>query len=47
MTLRDFLKANKSLTSFKKAYHARSSTKITYRQIETNLLTAGEYLCRI
>ena len=47
MTLRDFLKANKSLTSFKKAYHARSSTKITYRQIEANLLTAGEYLCRI
>ena len=47
MTLRDFLKANKSLTNFKKAYHVRSSTKITYRQIEANLLTAGEYLCRI
>ena len=47
MTLRDFLKANKSLTNFKKAYHARSSTKITYRQIEANLLTAGEDLCRI
>ena len=42
MTLRDFLKANKSLTSFKKAYHERSKTKITYRQIEANLLTAGE-----
>lgn len=42
MTLRDFLKANKSLTHFKKMYHARSSTKITYRQIEANLLTAGE-----
>ena len=42
MTLRDFLKANKSLTSFKKVYHERSKTKITYRQIEANLLTAGE-----
>ena len=42
MTLRDFLKANKSLTSFKKTYHERSNTKITYRQIEDNLLTAGE-----
>ena len=42
MTLRDFLKANKSLTSFKKTYHERSKTKITYRQIEANLLTAGE-----
>ena len=42
MTLRDFLKANKSLTDFKKLYHKRSKTKITYRQIEANLLTAGE-----
>ena len=42
MTLRDFLKANKSLTNFKKLYHERSKTKITYRQIEANLLTAGE-----
>ena len=42
MTLRDFLKANKSLTKFKKLYHERSNTKITYCQIETNLLTAGE-----
>ena len=42
MTLRDFLKANKSLTKFKKLYHERSKTKITYRQIEANLLTAGE-----
>ena len=42
MTLRDFLKANKSLTSFKNTYHERSKTKITYRQIEANLLTAGE-----
>lgn len=42
MTLRDFLKANKSLTKFKKLYHERSNTKITYRQIEANLLTAGE-----
>ena len=42
MTLRDFLKANKSLTSFKEMYHERSKTKITYRQIEANLLTAGE-----
>ena len=42
MTLRDFLKANKSLTSFKKVYHERSKTKITYHQIEANLLTAGE-----
>ena len=42
MTLRDFLKANKSLTDFKKLYHERSKTKITYRQIEANLLTAGE-----
>ena len=42
MTLRDFLKANRSLTSFKKAYHERSNTKITYRQIEANLLIAGE-----
>ena len=42
MTLRDFLKANRSLTSFKKAYHERSNTKITYRQIEANLLTAGK-----
>ena len=42
MTLRDFLKANRSLTSFKKAYHERSKTKITYRQIEANLLIAGE-----
>lgn len=40
MTLRDFLKANRSLISFKKAYHERSKTKITYRQIEINLLTA-------
>ena len=39
MILRDFLKANRSLTSFKKAYHERSKTKITYRQIEINLLT--------
>lgn len=39
MTLRDFLKDNKSLTSFKKAYHERSKTKITYCQIEANLLT--------
>ena len=42
MTLRDFLKANKSLTEFKKMYHELSKTKITYRQIEANLLTAGE-----
>lgn len=42
MTLRDFLKDNGSLTSFKKAYHERNKTKITYRQIEANLLTAGE-----
>ena len=42
MTLRDFLKVNKSLTKFKKLYHERSNTKITYRQIEVNLLTAGE-----
>ena len=42
MTLRDFLKANKSLTSFKKVYHERSKTKITYRQIEANLLTTEE-----
>ena len=42
MTLRDFLKANKSLTDFKKLYHERSKTKITYLQIEANLLTAGE-----
>lgn len=42
MTLRDFLKADKSLTKFKKLYHERSNTKITYRQIEANLLTAGE-----
>ena len=42
MTLRDFLKANKSLTEFKKIYHELSKTKITYRQIETNLLIAGE-----
>ena len=42
MTLRDFLKANKSLTKFKKLYHERSNTKITYCQIEANLLTAGE-----
>ena len=42
MTLRDFLKANKSLTKFKKLYHERSNTKITYRQIEANLLTARE-----
>ena len=42
MTLRDFLKANKSLTSFKKTYHERSKTNITYRQIEANLLTARE-----
>ena len=42
MTLRDFLKANKSLTDFKKLYHKLSKTKITYRQIEANLLTAGE-----
>ena len=47
MTLRDFLKANKSLTDFKRLYHERSKTNITYRQIETNLLTAKEYLCRI
>ena len=37
MTLRDFLKANKSPTSFKKTYHVRSSTKITYRQIRVSL----------
>ena len=42
MTLRDFLKANKSLTDFKSLYHERSKTRITYRQIEANLLTAGE-----
>ena len=42
MTLRDFLKANKSLTNFKKLYHERSKSKITYRQIEANLLTAEE-----
>ena len=42
MTLRDFLKANKSLTDFKKLYHERSKTKITYRQIEANLLTTEE-----
>ena len=42
MTLRDFLKANKSLTDFKKLYHKRSKTKITYRQIEANLLTTEE-----
>lgn len=42
MTLRDFLKANGALIKFKKLYHERSKTKITYRQIETNLLTAGE-----
>lgn len=42
MTLRDFLKANKALITFKKLYHERSKTKITYRQIEANLLTAGE-----
>ena len=42
MTLRDFLKTNKSLTKFKKLYHEQSNTKITYRQIETNLLTARE-----
>ena len=42
MTLRDFLKANKSLTKFKKLYHEQSNTKITYRQIEANLLIAGE-----
>lgn len=42
MTLRDFLKANKCLIKFKKLYHERSNTKITYRQIEANLLTAGE-----
>ena len=42
MTLRDFLKANKSLTDFKRLYHERSKTNITYRQIEANLLTAGE-----
>lgn len=42
MTLRDFLKANKSLTKFKKLYHERSKPKITYRQIEANLLTAEE-----
>ena len=42
MTLRDFLKANKSLIKFKKLYHERSNTKITYCQIEANLLTAGE-----
>ena len=47
MTLRDFLKANRSLTSFKKIYHEWSKTKITYRQIEANLLTAGEDFCRI
>ena len=39
MTLRDFLKANKALIKFKEAYHERSKIKITYRQIETNLLT--------
>ena len=37
MTLRDFLKANKSLTSFKKVYHERSETKITYHQIRVSL----------
>ena len=42
MTLRDFLKANKSQKKNKKLYHERSNTKITYRQIEANLLTAGE-----
>ena len=42
MTLRDFLKANKSLINFKRLYHERSKTNITYRQIEANLLTAGE-----
>lgn len=42
MTLRDFLKANKALIAFKKLYHERSKTKITYRQIEADLLTAGE-----
>ena len=42
MTLRDFLKANKSLTDFKRLYHERSKTNITYRQIEANLLTAEE-----
>lgn len=47
MTLRDFLKANKSLTDFKKLYHERSKNNITYRQIEANLLTVKEYLCKI
>lgn len=47
MTLRDFLKANRSLTKFKKTYHEWSKTKITYRQIEANLLTVKEYLCKI
>ena len=42
MTLRDFLKANRSLTDFKRLYHERSKTNITYRQIEANLLTARE-----
>lgn len=42
MTLRDFLKANRALIEFKKLYHERSKTKITYRQIEANLLTAKE-----
>lgn len=42
MTLRDFLKANKALIAFKKLYHERSKIKITYRQIEADLLTAGE-----
>ena len=42
MTLRDFLKANRALIKFKTDYHEQSKTKITYRQIEANLLTAGE-----
>lgn len=47
MTLRDFLKANKSLTDFIRLYYERSKTNITYRQIEANLLTVKEYLCKI
>ena len=42
MTLRNFLKANGALIKFKTEYHEQSKTKITYRQIEANLLTAGE-----
>lgn len=42
MTLRDFLKANGALIKFKTEYHEQSKIKITYRQIEANLLTAGK-----